>query len=247
MHEAAIHDCNSFLTLTYDEDHLPLDRGLDVRDFQLFMKRLRKRLGETRVRYYMCGEYGDTNQRPHFHVCLFGEDFSEDRERASRSLWTSPRLSEAWSKGFAVGGELTRGSAAYVARYCTKKISPSLDAASYADKYGRWDEETGEFWAVRPEFSTMSRGGKTGRGIGSGWFAQYGQEVYPMDEVIVAGHKRRPPRYYDQLLGEKDPEQLEALKDKRRLTVDPADSTPERRRVRETVAKSRLALNKRSI
>ena len=77
VHEAAAYDCNAFITLTYDEENLPADGSLNYDHFQLFMKRLRKAIEPNKVRFYMCGEYGEENGRPHFHACLFGYDFPD--------------------------------------------------------------------------------------------------------------------------------------------------------------------------
>ena len=84
MYEASLHTCNSFLTLTYDDDHIrwsPVtgEQTLYKRDLQLFMKRLRKHLEPLKVRFFACGEYGDNTYRPHYHVILFGYDFRSDR------------------------------------------------------------------------------------------------------------------------------------------------------------------------
>ena len=51
-----MHMFNSFVTLTYDDDHLPEYNSLNYKHFQDFMKRLRK--SHNGVRFYMCGEYG---------------------------------------------------------------------------------------------------------------------------------------------------------------------------------------------
>ena len=67
VHEAQMHESNCFITLTYMDNPV----SLDYRDFQLFMKRLRSKSGK-RVRFFMCGEYGENNSRPHFHAILFG-------------------------------------------------------------------------------------------------------------------------------------------------------------------------------
>lgn len=83
MHEASLHKENCFVTLTYGRDKCPVDGSLLHEDFQKFMKRLRKRVG--RVRFYMCGEYGPLNQRPHYHACLFGVSFSEGRVPMGKS------------------------------------------------------------------------------------------------------------------------------------------------------------------
>lgn len=72
MHEAKLHPANCFVTLTYRDEDLPENGSLRHRDFQLFMKRLRKRAD---VRFYMCGEYGEQKLRPHYHACLFGVDY----------------------------------------------------------------------------------------------------------------------------------------------------------------------------
>ena len=51
-----------FVTLTYDDAHLPVDRRLRKIDLQLFNKRLRKACGS--FRFFACGEYGETTKRP---------------------------------------------------------------------------------------------------------------------------------------------------------------------------------------
>ena len=78
VHEASLHEHNCFITLTYDDDHLPMNNSLDLRDFQLFMKRLRFKFGNG-IRYYHCGEYGDNYRRPHYHACLFNFDFADKK------------------------------------------------------------------------------------------------------------------------------------------------------------------------
>ena len=69
--ESKLHKENCFITLTYNDEHLPSDLSLQKDDFTKFIKRLRKNTGD-KIRYYACGEYGDLYQRPHFHACLFG-------------------------------------------------------------------------------------------------------------------------------------------------------------------------------
>ena len=53
VHEASLHQDNCFITLTYAPEHLPSDNSLHYRDFQLFMKRLRKRFPDLKIRFYM--------------------------------------------------------------------------------------------------------------------------------------------------------------------------------------------------
>ena len=96
VHEASLHEKNCFITLTFNNEWLPKDGSLDVRDFQLFMKRLRKKYGEG-IRFFHCGEYGEKFRRPHYHACLFNFDFP-DREiwsvRRGFELYTSESLAE---------------------------------------------------------------------------------------------------------------------------------------------------------
>ena len=77
-HEASLHENNCFVTLTYSDKNLPKYNSLELRDFQKFMKRLRKHF-DGGIRFFHCGEYGDKNGRPHYHAILFGIDF-DDRE-----------------------------------------------------------------------------------------------------------------------------------------------------------------------
>lgn len=235
-----MHKGNCFLTLTYDNEHLPEDWSVDVKAWQDFAKRLRKRIGP--FRYFHCGEYGDANLRPHYHACIFGADFASSRYRWSgsgdRQLYRSPVLDDAWGQGHAVFGSLTYQSAAYVARYVMKKRT----GPQASEFYKRVNPDTGEEHQVKPEYVTMSRR----PGIGSTWFDRYVDDVYPHDNVVHEGKKFRPPRYYDAKLPEST---LDALKAKRRDAAHKykEDLTPERLRVREQVARSRLKHQARNI
>ena len=85
MLELQYHDSAYFVTLTYDDLHVPKayypdpDTGeahqsltLCKRDFQLWMKRLRKRFSDDKIRFFACGEYGGSTHRPHYHAIVFG-------------------------------------------------------------------------------------------------------------------------------------------------------------------------------
>jgi len=128
-------------------------------------------------------------------------------------------------------------SAAYIARYVTKKVTGQRAAAHYE----RVSPSTGELVQVEPEFATMSRR----PGIGAGWFAKYGSEVYPSDEVIVRGRACRPPRYYDERLSEGE---LSALKARRFADGfgEFRERGSKRLRVREVCTEARLNLYPRA-
>lgn len=238
VHEASLHKRNCFITLTYDEKHCPKDYSLNYRDFQLFMRYLRRRVGK--VRFYMCGEYGDLNQRPHFHACLFGVDFP-DKVVYSKTLFTSPLLDSIWGKGMATIGEVNFETAAYCARYIMKKVNG--DAA--ADHYTVIDDETGEVIVRTPEFCHMS----LKPGIGRGWLDKFGSDVYPHGMVVSRSVESRPPSYYDKWFKANFPDQWEEMAYKRELyALDRAeDSSFARLAVREAVTAARVSQLKRPI
>lgn len=254
MHEASLHRRNCFVTLTYDDDHLPGDGSLDVRHWQLFAKRVRNRVGP--FRFFHCGEYGDLYGRPHYHAAIFNQDFAGDRVPHSRNqqgdvLYTSEALDECWDgRGIAVVGELTFESAAYIARYCVKKQT----GLAAKDGYEWVSTKTGECQRKRvAPYTTMSRGGRGANGkggIGKSWFERYYMDCYPKDFVTENGRKQKPPKYYDGLYEIKDPCGYAAVKEKRKEVAEARaeHESTERLRVRERVARKKLeTFNKRRL
>lgn len=239
MHEASQHEASSFVTLTYAED--PVSLRLD--DLQRFFKRVRKR--GLPLRYYACGEYGERRSRPHFHVCWFGHDWREGSRPWTRELWVHPELEELWGYGNGVYpacrvGALTFESAAYVARYVTKKVTgPRAER-----HYERVSAETGEVFFCTPEMAVMSRR----PGIGRSWYEQFGSEVRRDDSCIARGRECKPPRYYDGLYRAVDPEGFEKTKRRRKVAARrrACDSAPERLEVREAVCRARMSTRRRS-
>lgn len=242
MHEAQLHSSNSFVTLTYDDEHLPELNSLEHGDFQKFMKRLRKRFGAG-VRYYMCGEYGENFGRPHFHACLFNINFRDKKlwkTIRGNKLYRSETLERLWPFGFSSIGSLTFESAAYVARYIMKKRTGSQAADHYEilDPYGEYQQRT-------PEYNRMS----LKPGLAKGWFDKYSSDVYPSDEVIIREKKCRPPKYYDKLYELSYPSELDDIKFKRLQNAKKhsENSTPERLAVREIIQLKKLEQLKRTL
>ncbi|WNK13956.1 MAG: replication initiator protein [Microvirus sp.] len=233
MHESQLHKQSCFITLTYNQDNVPTDGSLNKRHFQLFIKRLRKNLKGRKIRYYHCGEYGESFGRPHYHACLFGYD-PEDKQLIKNTngirLYSSPELETLWGLGFVTIGEVTFESAAYVARYITKKITGNQAENHYQGR--------------NPEYTTMSRR----PGIGKKWFDQYQTDIYPKDFITVREQKVKPPKYYDQLNNEKNPHQQISVKENRRLKgkTQALDNTPERLQVKEQHKTITLTQLKRS-
>lgn len=223
---------NSFLTLTYSDDFLPSDWSLNHDDFQRFMKRLRKSLSPAKIRYMMCGEYGDRDTelyneslhnkiipheknvgRPHYHVCLFGYQFPDLIPAGQNNgviFYDSEILTRLWGLGRVAVGHLTFESAAYTARYITKKITGDIAT----DHYTRTDLITGETNQLLPEYLQASRR----PGIGHGWFKKYSDDL-KKDYIVIRGVKMKPAKYYDRLFEQLDPEFYEQNKSAREITA----------------------------
>lgn len=239
MHEASLYGPNnSFITLTYDDAHLPHRAMLKYEDYQRFMKRLRKEAFPFKLRFYMCGEYGERSWRPHYHALIFNYAFFGDRKFAKTSpsgqkLYTSKQLDDIWGMGNCWIGSVTFQSAAYIARYCTKKVTGKAAEAHYmrADADG--------VYSLPPEFNKMS----LKPGIGFTWYQQYRKSLYPHDYVVSEGKKLKIPRYYDKLY-QKDMEGSSVFDDiryQRRVMMREnfADNIKPRLLVKEEVAEAR--------
>lgn len=120
--------CSWFVTLTYDNEHLPVE-GVNKRDIQLFLKRFRKMV---KCRYFLCSEYGDTFGRPHYHAILFFPEMVDLTQVVKM-------VDSAWQNGNIQVGNVTIASINYVSKYSLK---PRID-------------ETGVF--PNKTFSMMSR------------------------------------------------------------------------------------------
>lgn len=189
MHEASLQERNCFITLTYNDEHLTEYNDLCYKDFQLFMKRLRKRFTGQKIRFFMCGEYGEIGARPHFHACIFGIDFN-DRvyfkvSKSGSKIYTSKTLDNLWtdrggdSIGFATVGDVNFNSAGYVARYIMKKR-----LGRNSDKfYEEINLETGEVFKRTKEFNKMS----LKPGIGAGFYEKWLSDIFPSDYCVVNG------------------------------------------------------------
>lgn len=201
-HEASLYNDNCFITLTYNDDCIPANGSLVKADFQKFMKRLRKRFPDIKIRYFMCGEYGEKLSRPHYHACLFNFDFPDKvllRPDAKSPLATSEILSELWPFGMHTIGDVTFKSASYVASYVTKKVSGAGAKQHYDNKL--------------PEYVSMS----LKDGIGLGWLNKFASDIYPSDEVVVlGGMKLKPPKYYDEKIELTNPRLIAKIKETRK-------------------------------
>ena len=199
MIEAMDYESVYFLTLTYDDEHVPRHIAkdghtvfsLEPEDFKLFQKRLARHQAyhkDNRLRYYYVGEYGETFHRPHGHFVEFGlllDDVVEDhRNKHGRMIHTSKNISDIWGKGIVEVEPITWELAAYVARYTVKKL-------------GRKETDFYSSQNLVPEFSRMS----LKPAIGFKYFDEHCREIYVNDEILLplatGLRKVKPPRFYD--------------------------------------------------
>lgn len=230
-HEAALHtnedgsSKNAFITLTFSDEGLAQREkkegthpaALAVRDWQLFAKRLRKSVGP--FRFLMSAEYGEgEKRRPHYHALIFGQDFYEDRTiwsaKNGKTCFRSETLEKAWPYGYHDLQQMIPEHINYVCQYVRKKMSAKK--GENHESYRRTDIRTGEDFFVPETFALMSRGGKNGKGIGAAWFEKYGRDAFPSDFLVLAGAKRRVPRYYLSRLEAVNPDAALKVRAKRR-------------------------------
>lgn len=241
-HEQEFDQPSTFATLTYRPENLPSYGTLVPHHFTDFMKRLRRDIYPKKVRYFQCGEYGEKFERPHHHAILFGyRDYDEEPAGYSNyePIFFSPYLTKLWSHGDVITGTATFESAAYVARYITKKVN----GEKAKDHYERTDPHTLETYSLHPEYATMSRS----PGIGANHIQTYMSDVFPSDEVVYQGRVFKPPRFYSNRLKDMDPDtELAVRKKRKRLAARHAhDQTVERLQQREKVKKAQFNQLKR--
>lgn len=182
--EQKSHDESCFVTLTYNDDHLPADGSLEREHYQSFVKRLRKHFSPTKIRYFLVGEYGDTTERPHYHAAIFGISAealagTEWMKKRGTVLAVGEPLRSLWGNGEVAVGALERKSAQYVAKYCVKKMTVKDDVRLR----GR-----------EPEFARMSLrpglGAWAVRDIGEGYMATSGAlDQVARDEDVPSSFK----------------------------------------------------------
>lgn len=190
--ETKYHDQNWFLTLTYENQFLPIGKKgnptLDPKHITLFMKMLRKKFGDG-IKFFCCGEYGGTTFRPHYHMIVYGlnlKDVSEwfpfttedgkkiaitKKSKTGHPLFYSADLQLCWNKGEIQIGEVSWESCSYVAQYVMKKSSPSYTKNVY------------EMLGVEPEFLRMSRR----PGIGYQYYQDKKEIINQTDEIYLPG------------------------------------------------------------
>lgn len=227
-----------FVTLTYNDEHLPthtvkdersgkLIEGISVsmEDMQKFWKRVRKKYPEKKIRYLCCIEYGKKTFRPHAHAIIFGLPLHEElfiklgNNSQGDPIWTSPELQELWStedknsgEKIPIGnvqiGKVTFQSISYVARYTVKKINKEFNNDWWYAAQGMAKE-------------TISQSDD----LGQWYYDEHKKEIYNIDIVPVMDNKGnfcRPPRSFDRRFKEEYPDKWKEVVKKRKEAMKSA-------------------------
>lgn len=235
--ELQYHDSAVFVTLTYNDIYVPkstyygsddetlhMSYSLRKRDFQLFMKRLRKAFPGQKIRFFAAGEYGENTARPHYHAILFGLKLDDmvPFQKTDQGFWyyRSESLQHVWSHrlvdnlqgsvtplavyqplGDVIVADVSWNTCAYTARYCLKKLN-GQDSEAYR-KFG-----------VEPPFNLMSRR----PGIGGQYFEDHPDCVeYQYINVSTedGGRKIVVPDYFLRQLEKTDPDTVARIRESR--------------------------------
>lgn len=240
-----------FITLTYNDLHLPRrwysgEYGLAYqsfslckRDFQLWLKRLRKNTGQD-IRYFGCGEYGPSTMRPHGHFQVFGLVLDDLVELPGRSelgyrYFTSKTIEDSWSfparDEFGNEMECPNDASDEVKELFRRAGHVAIgeitwETCAYTARYitkkflGR-ESQYYDFFNIEPPFSMMS----LKPGIGRRYYSQH-PDLYDYEFINVStdkgGRKFRPPRYFDRLFDIDDHVRMQEIKSIRKKMAEEA-------------------------
>lgn len=226
--ESKYYQNNLFVTLTYNDENIIIpkywaksDTGEIIKNpgwwtgtlskehakrfIRSFKEYCRVKHNHTGIKYYLAGEYGSSKEgtrRPHYHIILLNlpELPLKPIARSPRgeTYFENEKIAKIWNKGFVTIGKVTHESIQYVAGYVNKKM------------YGKKALEDYDLAGKIPEFALMSEG------IGKKYYEEHKEEIYKYDEVINGkGQSVKPPKYFDRLYKEENPEHLKEIQEKR--------------------------------
>ena len=216
--ELPYHESNLFITLTYDDDHLPLSETVDENgeplmvstlvkeDLQLFWKRLRKYLYDEKkrsnpkitwsdapkIRYLACGEYGsDKNtHRPHYHAIVFGLELPDLKFYTKNQTGDYLYTSDILNSIWKQGYCIVGEATHESIGYVARYVTKK--------KYGQ-DAEFYKRLNIIPEFLTMSRK----PGIGREYYEEHKKDLFEKTRYFFptrdGSGSAAPSRYFNDL------------------------------------------------
>lgn len=238
--ELEYHESSYFVTLTYNDLHVPItyyasdDDGvaypamtLRKRDLQKFFKRLRTNTGQ-KVRYFCCGEYGSQSARPHYHCIIFGLRLDDlvpyKRSHEGFQYYNSDTLQSCW-RDFAYDEYGIKVPRSYGDIGFAVAAEVSWETCAYTARYVT-KKATGyeaafyDQFNLEREFAVMSRK----PGIASQFYEDHKDDLYKYDHISIStprgGKQLRPPRYFDSKFDLDDPDRMAAIKTQRKEIVE---------------------------
>lgn len=171
VHESKMWDRNCFVTLTYDDEHLPHDGRVSRKHIRNFIKRL-QRFCDRPIRYYACAEYGERTGRAHYHIVIFNEDFLSSRYYfdAGAGNYGNKEIEQIWGMGQVTIAPFNEARAYYTAGYVAKKMG---------------DE-------AQDTFALQSRNPP----LGKPWFEKHWKSLVNVKGVVITGQKKTIPKVY---------------------------------------------------
>ena len=174
---------STFLTLTFDDAHMPKNRSANIKHMQDFFKRLRYYHVDKRkfdnFRYFYTSEYGEQTYRLHYHAIITNLD--------GGVVETVEDISSAWADkygnrlGIAQVGSLRPGGIGYVLDYMHDE-NPLQNKVYKA-------------LGLSPCVHGMSKG------IGKAWILAHKEEIIKSNGYYSNGVLRPIPRYFEEKLG----------------------------------------------
>lgn len=216
-HEISLHKENCFLTLTYDDEHLPSHICLKE-PFQRFIHYLRRSV-KKKISYIVSHEYGSQFFRPHHHCLIFGWEPKNQKflkkSKSGESLFTSDSVFRLWPHGFHSIGTANERSAYYIASYALKGKEHTIVLPN------------GEIVNVRDSFDCSKN-----PGIGLNFFKKNYKQLLNSGE--------RLPRYYQKKLAEFDLDALANYEDEQASNY--LTRSAQQRLAKFTIADAKLSL-----
>lgn len=149
---------------------------LHKKDIQLYLKRLRKRIGkQSKIKYYAVGEYGTKSERPHYHMIIFN---LPEQYAVTDEYNNSPLLTKIWNYGHVRVDECNIKTIKYVAKYVMKKTKREQRIQD----------------GIVPEFSLMSK--QLGMNFLTPQMTKFLKTRLQPYITIEDGKKQSMPRYY---------------------------------------------------
>lgn len=167
------HEVSAFVTFTYDDEHLVFNKGfcnptLVKDDVHRYLDKIRHQLKGVDFEYYLCGEYGDQFNRPHYHAVFFGLDYQLHEKF----------FCDSWKKGSVKVLPVSPASFRYVAKYLTNPVSKEFNDSHYYD------------FGLIPPFRKMSRG------LGLSQYFKHLDELNQKGYFYLRGKRISVNRYY---------------------------------------------------